>query len=33
VLDPECSPGFVKIATYFPYPATRWLKGHEWAKH
>jgi hypothetical protein len=32
VLDPEFGPGFVKICTYFPYPAKVWLNGHEWAK-
>jgi hypothetical protein len=24
--------GFIKIATYFPYPAKVWVNGHEWAK-
>ena len=24
--------GFIKICTYFPYPAKIWLNGHEWAK-
>jgi hypothetical protein len=33
VLDPEFGPGFIKICTYFPYPAKVWLNGHEWAKH
>jgi hypothetical protein len=32
VLDPEFGPGFVKICTYFPYPAKVWLNGHQWAK-
>ena len=32
VLDPEFGPGFIKICTYFPYPAKVWLNGHEWAK-
>jgi len=32
VLDPEFGPGFVKICTYFPYPAKVWVNGHEWAK-
>ena len=32
VLDPEWGPGFIKICTYFPYPAKVWLNGHEWAK-
>jgi len=30
--DPEFGPGFVKIVTYFPYPAKVWVNGHEWAK-
>jgi hypothetical protein len=32
VLDPDFGPGFIKICTYFPYPARVWLNGHEWAK-
>ena len=28
----EFGPGFIKICTYFPYPAKVWLNGHEWAK-
>ena len=32
VLDQEFGPGFIKICTYFPYPAKLWLNGHEWAK-
>ena len=32
VLDAEFGPGFIKICTYFPYPAKVWLNGHEWAK-
>jgi len=32
ILDPDFGPGFVKICTYFPYPAKVWLNGHEWAK-
>ncbi len=32
VLDPEFGPGFIKICTYFPYPAKVWANGHEWAK-
>ncbi len=23
---------FIKICTYFPYPAKVWVNGHEWAK-
>ena len=30
--DAEFGPGFIKICTYFPYPAKVWLNGHEWAK-
>ncbi len=29
---PDFGPGFIKIGTYFPYPAKVWLNGHEWAK-
>ncbi|HMK62421.1 MAG TPA: hypothetical protein VK386_02280 [Acidimicrobiales bacterium] len=32
VNDPEFGAGFVKIVTYFPYPAKVWVNGHEWAK-
>jgi hypothetical protein len=32
LLDPEFGPGFIKIVTYFPYPAKVWCNGHEWAK-
>jgi len=32
VYDAEFGPGFIKICTYFPYPAKVWLNGHEWAK-
>ena len=32
VLDPEFGAGFIKICTYFPYPAKVWVNGHEWAK-
>jgi len=32
VLDREFGPGFIKICTYFPYPAKVWCNGHEWAK-
>jgi hypothetical protein len=32
VLDRQFGPGFIKICTYFPYPAKVWLNGHEWAK-
>lgn len=30
--DREFGPSFIKIVTYFPYPAKVWLNGHEWAK-
>ena len=30
--DREFGPGFIKICTYFPYPAKIWLNGHEWTK-
>ena len=30
--DAEFGPGFVKLCTYFPYPAKVWVNGHEWAK-
>lgn len=32
VMDPDFGPGFIKICTYFPYPAKVWVNGHEWAK-
>jgi hypothetical protein len=32
VLDREFGPGFIKICSWFPYPAKVWLNGHEWAK-
>jgi hypothetical protein len=32
VLDPDFGPGFIKICTFFPYPAKVWVNGHEWAK-
>lgn len=32
VLDAEFGVGFIKICTYFPYPAKVWVNGHEWAK-
>lgn len=32
VLDREFGPGFIKICSYFPYPAKVWLNGHDWAK-
>ncbi len=32
ILDRDFGHRYVKIATYFPYPARVWLNGHEWAK-
>ena len=32
VLDADCGLGFIKVCTYFPYPAKVWVNGHEWAK-
>jgi hypothetical protein len=32
LLDRDFGPGFIKICTYFPYPAKVWCNGHEWAK-
>jgi hypothetical protein len=32
IFDEQMGPGFIKICTYFPYPAKVWLNGHEWAK-
>jgi hypothetical protein len=32
VWDRGFGPGFVKICSYFPYPAKVWINGHEWAK-
>jgi hypothetical protein len=32
IADAEFGPGFIKLCTYFPYPAKIWLNGHEWAK-
>jgi len=32
VLDAEFGAGFIKICSYFPYPAKVWVNGHEWAK-
>jgi hypothetical protein len=32
LLDRDFGPSFIKICTYFPYPAKVWLNGHEWAK-
>jgi hypothetical protein len=30
--DIDFGPAFIKVCTYFPYPAKVWLNGHEWAK-
>lgn len=32
IRDREFGVGFIKICTYFPYPAKVWVNGHEWAK-
>jgi hypothetical protein len=32
VNDREFGPGFIKICSWFPYPAKVWVNGHEWAK-
>jgi hypothetical protein len=32
VSDDDFGPGFIKICTYFPYPAKIWVNGHEWVK-
>jgi hypothetical protein len=32
VHDRDFGPGFIKICSYFPYPAKVWVNGHEWAK-
>ena len=30
--DNDFGPAFIKMCTYFPYPAKMWINGHEWAK-
>ena len=30
--DFDFGPAFIKICSYFPYPAKIWINGHEWAK-
>lgn len=32
IWDDHFGPGFIKMCTYFPYPAKVWVNGHEWAK-
>jgi hypothetical protein len=32
VWDDQFGPGFIKLCSYFPYPAKVWVNGHEWAK-
>jgi hypothetical protein len=32
IRDREFGLGFIKMSTYFPYPAKVWVNGHEWAK-
>ena len=30
--DLDFGPAFIKVCSYFPYPAKIWVNGHEWAK-
>jgi hypothetical protein len=30
--DDDFGPAFIKVCSYFPYPAKVWVNGHEWAK-
>jgi hypothetical protein len=30
--DVDFGPAFIKVCSYFPYPAKVWINGHEWAK-
>ena len=30
--DIDFGPAFIKVCSYFPYPAKIWVNGHEWAK-
>jgi hypothetical protein len=32
IWDEQFGPGFIKLCSYFPYPAKVWVNGHEWAK-
>ncbi len=32
ILDADFGPGFIKLCSYFPYPAKVWRNGHQWAK-
>ncbi len=32
VWDADFGPAFIKVCSYFPYPAKIWINGHEWAK-
>ena len=32
LVDRDFGPGFIKMCSYFPYPAKVWVNGHEWAK-
>ena len=32
IVDDDFGPCFIKICSYFPYPAKLWANGHEWAK-
>ncbi len=33
IRDPDFGLGFIKICSWFPYPAKVWCNGHEWAKN
>jgi hypothetical protein len=30
--DTDFGPAFITICSYFPYPATVWINGHEWGQ-
>ena len=30
--DADFGPAFIKVCSYFPYPAKVWVNGHEWVK-
>jgi hypothetical protein len=30
--DADFGPAFIRVCSYFPYPAKVWVNGHEWAK-
>ena len=29
--DADFGPAFIKVCSFFPYPAKIWVNGHEWA--